>query len=151
MEWFSRLIKEQAQAEGIEELRAPAWLRGHNHKLVRRLLEQCLPVCRRALSIRSAMAFLNGSKGRGQAPRRGDEAKVTMYGQYWALEGRGARQPWFWKASMWSRQLRHSMAFSCIGVLWCCEVSNEAGKAHGDRSPDHTRMARSGQGGCQLT
>lgn len=56
----------------------------HWHKMIRRLLLP-VPVYRRALSIRSAMTFLDGSKGRGQAPRRGDETKVTMYIQYWTL------------------------------------------------------------------
>jgi hypothetical protein len=56
----------------------------HWHNMIRRLLLP-VPVCRRALSIRSVMAFLDGSKGRGQAPRRDDKARVTMYVQYWTL------------------------------------------------------------------
>jgi len=95
MEWFSAL-NEHEQAEDIEELlESSSVASSHNGKLVRRLLVQRLPVCRWALSIRSTMAFLDGSKGRGQAPRRGDEAKVTMYGQHWIFERRATRQPWF--------------------------------------------------------
>ena len=89
----------------------------HRNKLVRRLPLRCFPVCWRALSIRSAMAFWTEARDEGKRhggvtrPKSRCIANIghlleQRYTAAMVLEG--------FDASMWSRQLRHSMAFSCV-------------------------------------
>ena len=96
------------------------------------------------------MAFLDGSKGRGQAPRRGDEAKVTMYCQYWTfirVEVHGSHGSGRLRCfDVVSAAAEEHGILVCLGGAAKSAIADEAGKGHGDRSPDHTRPKQ--QGGC---
>lgn len=118
----------------------------HRNKLVRRLPLRCLPVCRRALSIRSAMAFW--TEARDEDKRHGGVTRPKSR----CIDNIGHLRAEI-DGSHGSGRLRCfdvvSAAAAQHGILVCLggaakSAIDEAGKGHVDRSPDQrsTRTRR---------
>ena len=115
----------------------------HRNKLVRRLPLRCFPVCWRALSIRSAMAFWTEARDEGKRHGGVTSPKSRCIDNIGHLRAEI-------DGSHGSGRLRCfdvvSAAAAQHGILVCATKSaiDEAGKGHVDRSPDQrsTRTRR---------